>query len=131
MLGLSITIFIRFCFFWTDHEQINVRTFLKSSFIATMFDSRPLVSSRLIDRLVQKYHRSVWLITTIFLELFQAYIYGTEGRLPQKCHQTFEFSLNVFTEFSDKKYYILKRLFEPETSWFSDQDATTVPARHR
>ena len=43
----------------------------------------------------------------------------------------FEFSLNVFTEFNDKKYYIYKRLFEPATSCVRDQDATTAPARHR
>ena len=46
----------------------------------------------------------------------------------------FEFSLNVFTkfaEFSDKKYYILKRLIEPATFCVRDQDATTAAARHR
>ena len=40
--------------------------------------------------------------------------------------------LNVFTEsveFSDKKYLSLKGL-EPATSCVTDQDATTVPARH-
>ena len=44
-----------------------------------------------------------------------------------------EFSLNVFTasaEFSNKKYYILKRLFKPATSYVRDQDATTAPAKH-
>ena len=47
---------------------------------------------------------------------------------------SFEFSLNVFTEFaefSDKKFYTLERLFEPGTSCFREQDATTSPARHR
>ena len=46
---------------------------------------------------------------------------------------TIEFSLNVFTEFVEL-YYIFKRLFElfqPATSCMTDQDATTVPARHR
>ena len=40
-----------------------------------------------------------------------------------------DFFLNVFTEFSDKKYLSLKGL-EPGTSCVRDQDATTVPARH-
>ena len=44
---------------------------------------------------------------------------------------TIEFSLNVFAEFSDKNYYMLKRLFEPAISCVRDQDAATVPARHR
>ena len=41
--------------------------------------------------------------------------------------QIFEFSLNVFTEFSDTKYYmhILKRLFEPATR----HSKTQVPER--
>ena len=41
-----------------------------------------------------------------------------------------QFSLNVFTEFSDKNYNILKRLFEPATFCGRDWDATTAPARH-
>ena len=47
--------------------------------------------------------------------------------------ETFEFSLNVFTEFSkfsDRKHYILKRLFKHATSCVRDQDAITAPARH-
>ena len=40
-----------------------------------------------------------------------------------------EFLLNVFTEFTDKKYLLLKGL-EPATSCIRDQDATTAPARH-
>ena len=47
--------------------------------------------------------------------------------------ETMEFSLNVFTEFaefSDKNYYVLKRLFEPATSCVRDKDASTAPARH-
>ena len=43
----------------------------------------------------------------------------------------YKFSLNVFTEFTDNKYDILKRLFEPATSYVRDYDATTAPARHR
>ena len=39
-------------------------------------------------------------------------------------------SLNVFTEFSDKKYYILK-LFKFTTSCVRDQEATTIQVRHR
>ena len=37
----------------------------------------------------------------------------------------------MFAKFSDKKYYVLKRLFEPATSCVGDQDATTEPATHR
>ena len=40
-------------------------------------------------------------------------------------------SLNVFSEFSDKKYYTLKTLFEPTTSCVWDQDVTITPARCR
>ena len=46
----------------------------------------------------------------------------------------FEFSLNVFTEFtefSDKKYHFFKTLFEIATSCVRDQDAATAPVRHR
>ena len=49
------------------------------------------------------------------------------------CINTFEFSLNVFTEFSDKKIcHHSKRTWtcHPATSCVRDQDATTVPARH-
>ena len=45
------------------------------------------------------------------------------------CGQSFEFFLNVFTEFSDKKYLSLKGL-EPATPCERDQAATTAPARH-
>ena len=44
-----------------------------------------------------------------------------------------EFFLNLFiefSEFSDKKYLSLKGL-EPATSYVRDQNATTLPARHR
>ena len=47
--------------------------------------------------------------------------------------QTFEFSLNVFTEFSDKNichYSKRARTCHPVTSCVRDQDATTVPARY-
>ena len=40
-----------------------------------------------------------------------------------------EFSLNVFTEFSDKTYFSLKWL-KPATSCVRDQNGTTEPARH-
>ena len=40
-----------------------------------------------------------------------------------------EFFLNVFTEFSDKKYFSLREL-EPATPSVSNQDSTTAPARH-
>ena len=46
----------------------------------------------------------------------------------------FEFSFEVYTkfaEFSDKKYGILKRLFELPTTCERDQDASTAPVRHR
>ena len=45
------------------------------------------------------------------------------------CNLTLKFFLNVFTEFSDKKYLSLKGL-KPATSCERDQDATTAPARH-
>ena len=44
--------------------------------------------------------------------------------------KTFEFSLNVFTEFSDKIFVITGKGLRPATSCVRDQDATTVPARH-
>ena len=34
-------------------------------------------------------------------------------------------------EFANKKYYILKTLFEPASSFVRGQDATTAPSRHR
>ena len=43
---------------------------------------------------------------------------------------TFEFSLDVFSVFSDKSF-VKKRLFEHETFCVRDQDVTTEPARHR
>ena len=45
-------------------------------------------------------------------------------------HAPLEFSLIVFTElaeFSDKIYYILKRLFQPATSCVRDQDTNAAP----
>ena len=48
-----------------------------------------------------------------------------------KCTKTINFFLNVFTGFSDKKNYILKRLFELATSSERDQDATTTPTRQQ
>ena len=43
--------------------------------------------------------------------------------------RTLEFFLNVFTEFSDKKYLSLKG-FKPATSCVKDHGATTAQARH-
>ena len=46
---------------------------------------------------------------------------------------TFEFSLNVFTEFaefSDKIFVITAKGLEPATACVRDQDAATGPARH-
>ena len=48
-------------------------------------------------------------------------------------YYTFEFSLNVFTEFSDKNichYSKRVRTCHPSTSCVRDQDATTVSVRH-
>ena len=47
-----------------------------------------------------------------------------------KANRLNEFSLNVFTEFSDKIFITIVKGLEPATSCFRDQDATTVPARH-
>ena len=44
--------------------------------------------------------------------------------------KTFEFSLNAFTEFSDKIFVITEKGLKPATSCVRDQDVTTVPARH-
>ena len=52
----------------------------------------------------------------------------------RKCNDRIEFSLNVFTEiseFSDKIYYVSKRLFEPATSLWCNWIANTATARHR
>ena len=46
----------------------------------------------------------------------------------QKVYHTFEFSLNVFAEFSDKNIVITVKGLEPATSCVRDQDATTAPA---
>ena len=43
---------------------------------------------------------------------------------------TFEFLLNVFTEFSELRDILSLKWFEPVTSCDRDQDATTAPARH-
>ena len=41
---------------------------------------------------------------------------------------SFKFSLNVFTEFSDKKYYFKKiPVLEPTISCVRNRDSTTVP----
>ena len=40
----------------------------------------------------------------------------------------FEFSLNVLIEFSDKKNYILKRLFNAAVTCVRELDATTAAA---
>ena len=48
--------------------------------------------------------------------------------------QTIEFSLNVFAEFaefSDQKYYIIKRLSKQSTCCVRYKDATRVLARQR
>ena len=42
-----------------------------------------------------------------------------------------EFSLNVFTEFSDKNIINLNRIFEPATFCVRDQDGITAPEKHR
>ena len=58
----------------------------------------------------------------------------SRGLLHVENRVTIKFSLNVFTEFNefgDKKYYILKILFQPATSCVRDQDATTAPVRCR
>ena len=40
-----------------------------------------------------------------------------------------EYSLNVFTEFSDKKFVISVKGFDPAASCVRDWDGTTAPAR--
>ena len=46
-----------------------------------------------------------------------------------KLHNVLTFSLNVFTEVSDKNIYNKERLFEPATFCVRDQDPTEEPAR--
>ena len=79
-----------------------------------------------LDRLPVLFFHSVAFMETVAFE---------QRTTIKSWSETIEFFLYVFTEFakfSEKKYCILKRIFEPAICCsFRGQDATTVPARHR